>query len=645
MTWPLWFADLLVWSVQVAVVALATGILVRILRIREPGVLLVCWRALIGASLLLPFIEPWKRPEVFSGVGGAWATNVSITASIPTANMPISRGEFFNLTTIAEILGAVIAVGILVRLVMLALGLVKLRQLRRKSTSTNGDASCAAIFEEARALTGGYAEFRLSGKVESPVTFGLERPVILLPEKFLQLDARFQSAIACHELLHVRRRDWAHHLGEEVLRGIFWFHPAILWLVARVRLAREQVVDLEVVRLTAARKTYVEALLEFTGGRKVATIPAPPFLAEQQLVERVALMLKESGMSRRRLIASLSVIGCALAAAAILAVTVFPLRAAPRAAAEAQETQGVPRSAAPILRIVAVKYHGFDGATLNDTTVREQEEYLERFMKDVPRVEMPYDQKKVDEMERLIESFWKEKGVEVEVRSILTPIPNTSSARLIFDVQRYLSAPPKVAQAQEAQAGSEPVVNAESIWTGKVEQGTMYINVRGLGTLALLNGQSVAKIDMAESQAGDIRLGQSAEVYTHKGVVKGHVVQISPQVIAGNRSVFIALDSAVPSGMNPHASVGGTIRIGELKDVVYVGRPDPANIGVTPEGRVVGVIYKIVDNGKEAEQLHVEFGRVNVATIQVLSGLRPGDTIILSNMAPYRGFDHVEIKQ
>lgn len=626
---PLWFGDLLFWSAQVAVVAGAAALLVKILRIREPRALLVCWRALIGASLLLPCVEPWKRPEV--AVLAPAEPDFSLPTPIPAASAVVSHWHFPSWAMVAEILAAVILAGIAVRFLLLALGLLKLRQLRRKSAAVESSDACAAIIEETRALVGGRAQFRLSGEVGSPVTFGFSKPVVLLPEKFLQLGERFQAAIACHELLHVRRRDWTHHLGEEVLRAIFWFHPAILWLVARVRLSREQVVDQDVVRLTAERKTYVEALLEFTSGSRVA-IPAPPFLAEQQLVERVALMLKEAGMSRSRLIASLGVIGCGLAGAAIGAVSVFPLQAAPRAAAGVQEAQVARGVAAPLLRSLGVKYRGFDDATLNDTTVQEQKEYLEKFLQDPPRVETPYNQKKADEMARLIEAFWKEKGVEVEVGSTLTPIPDTRSARLVFNVQ-------------DTQGASEPVVDQSKVWTDRVKQGTMDIDVRGPGTLALLNGQPVAKIWLPESQSGDVRAGQNAKVdYGQKDIGKGRVVQISPQVIEGKRSVLVSLDSAVPSGVDAHASVEGTIQVGALKDVVYVGLPHPANMSVTPEGRVVGVIYRLVDNGKEADRLEVKFGRASVSTIQVLSGLKPGDTIILSNMSAYDKFARLEVK-
>lgn len=642
MNLPLWFGDLLFWGAQVAVLALAAAILVKTLRMREPRALLVCWRTLIGASLLLPFVEPWQRPEI--PAASSVAPDFSFSAIVPAASAASPHWHFPSWAVIAEILGAVIVAGIAVRSVMLALGLVKLRQLRRKSCAIAASDECAAIIEETRVLVGGRAEFRLSREVESPVTFGFAAPVVLLPEKFRQLGERFQAAIACHELLHVRRRDWAHHLGEEVLRAIFWFHPAILWLVARVRLAREQVVDLEVVRLTAARKTYVEALLAFTSGRRAGAIPAPLFLAEQQLVERVALMLKEAGMSRRRLIASLSVIGCGLAGAAVLAVMVFPLKAEPRAAAGVQETLTAFHGAVPILRSVAVKYRGFDDATLNDTTAQEQKEYLEKFLKDPPSVETPYDQKKADEMAKLIESFWKEKGVEVEVSSTLTPIPNTKHvtyARLLFNVQ----------DTQGGPLGSGlGVIDAKSIWTDTVKQGTMDVDVRGLGTLALLNGRPVAKIELAETQAGGVHPGQSAEVDTHKGIINGRVADVSPEVINGTRSTIIVLGSAVPSGLDAHASVEGTIQVAKLETVVYVGRP------VMAKANSQGRLFKIIDNGKEAEQVRVEYGRVSVSAVQVLSGLKPGDTVILAyktpddpqgftGMSSYEVFNRLEIKQ
>jgi beta-lactamase regulating signal transducer with metallopeptidase domain len=70
-----------------------------------------------------------------------------------------------------------------------------------------------------------------------------------------------QEAIACHELLHVRRRDWLSEILEAAVVTVLWFHPAIWILVGRIRLAREQVVDEATIRLTDSRERYVESLL------------------------------------------------------------------------------------------------------------------------------------------------------------------------------------------------------------------------------------------------------------------------------------------------------------------------------------------------------------------------------------------------
>jgi hypothetical protein len=242
---------------------------------------------------------------------------------------------------IAEIIGVAILAGCAMRLIFLGIALRKLSQLRKSSSPISSASESAAVLAEVRIQVDARAEFRFSSDIHSPVTFGLLKPIILLPEQFSFMEGRFQRAIACHELLHVRRRDWAYHVVEEVLRGALWFHPAITWLVSRVRLAREQVVDGDVIRLTNARKTYLEALLTFANGKaRAAAIPAPPFLGESHFAERVAMILKEVRMSRTKLVATLMAITCWLAWATTAAVWAFPLKAAPRGLLRLQGVAG-----------------------------------------------------------------------------------------------------------------------------------------------------------------------------------------------------------------------------------------------------------------------------------------------------------------
>jgi len=340
MNMPMWFSNLAFWSAQVLLLVAAAGLLPRVFQIRQPRVLLVYWRALLAISLLLPFAQPWHRTQNTSTINVA----PDIVSEIPVSGPAVPHWHFPGGQLIAEIAAIAILAGIAARFAILALGLLKLRRMRQASLPISAVSESCGILEEMRARVNASAEFRISADVDSPVTFGFAAPVILLPERFPSMDARFQSAIACHELLHVRRHDWAHHLAEEIFRSVFWFHPAFAWLIGRVRLAREQVVDLEVVKFTNAPKVYVETLLEFAIGRdRVRAIPAPPFLRARQLTERVALMLKEVRMSRKRLIASLITIGSCIALSLSAAVWAFPLKASPRAAQISPQTAVAPR--------------------------------------------------------------------------------------------------------------------------------------------------------------------------------------------------------------------------------------------------------------------------------------------------------------
>src|SRR5262249_13096879 len=141
-----------------------------------------------------------------------------VVPSVP--NAAVSLWRFPNFQLIAQIAGVVILAGIATRFAVLVLGLLKLRQFRKASSSIARFFEMTALLDQVRSELKVRADFRLSPDVHSPVTFGFARPLILLPEKLPSLDSRFQTAIADHELLHVRRRDWVYHLAEEIIRSM-----------------------------------------------------------------------------------------------------------------------------------------------------------------------------------------------------------------------------------------------------------------------------------------------------------------------------------------------------------------------------------------------------------------------------------------
>ena len=147
-----------------------------------------------------------------------------------------------------------------------------------------------------------------------------------------------------------------------------------------------------------------------------------------------------------------------------------------------------------------------------------------------------------------------------------------------------------------------------------------------------------ASLQIAETQAHDILLGQPAEIDTHNGIVPGHVSRIDPSVLNGTRTVDVTLDGPLPAGAVPSLSVDGTIDLAHLHDVLYVGRPAFAN----PDGSVS--LFRMDPDGKTATRVQVQVGKASVTEIQILSGLREGDRVILSDMSRYDATDKVRLE-
>ncbi len=147
-----------------------------------------------------------------------------------------------------------------------------------------------------------------------------------------------------------------------------------------------------------------------------------------------------------------------------------------------------------------------------------------------------------------------------------------------------------------------------------------------------------AALQIAETQARDIQIGQPASIDTHNGVIPGHVTRIDQSVLNGTRTVDVALDGPLPLGAVPNLSVDGTIDLEKLNDVLYVGRPALGNENSTLS------LFKIDADSKGAVRVPVKVGRESVNEIQVLEGLKEGDQVNLSDMSRQDGVDRIRLE-
>jgi bla regulator protein blaR1 len=331
MTAHISLVNIVSFAMQVTVIVAAGALLLRVFRIDAPGAILAYWRTLLVACLMLPLGQPWNKvtlPATTTAV--AMVSSALPTTGVTAATQPVPRGWQGG-----ELLLLVLAAGIAARVLWLAIGAYGLWRLRRRSRPLD---PLPDGISRAQARVGVGAGFYVSDQVSGPITFGVIRPAVVLPPALCEMPPHVQEAIACHELLHVRRRDWLHEIFEESVVAVLWFHPAVWLLIGRIRLAREQVVDEATIQLTDSRERYVESLLAVARARLFPSFsPASPFLRRHLLKKRVARILQESTMTTRKLIASLTASAAALALAATFAVRSFPLEAQGRTATTSGE--------------------------------------------------------------------------------------------------------------------------------------------------------------------------------------------------------------------------------------------------------------------------------------------------------------------
>ena len=310
--------NLIGYSAQVLVVV-ATGAMGALcLRTAAARARLACWRGIVVVCLVLPLFPTrishvvFTEPAALQVAAGDFA--VEPAAAADGSAVRLSPGE---------VVATLLVAGAGARAAWILLGLLALSRLRRRSRP-------AALPDDIEVLRRGVAPraaIRWHEGVGQPVTFGWWRPVVLLPESLQELPIEAQRAVVCHELLHVRRGDWAWMLVDEAIKCLFWFHPAMRYALAQLQLSREQLVDEEVVRITAAKQAYMNALVMFAGGDSRSVAVAAPFIRPRHLRARIRQLSEERSMSRLRIAGGLVVSLLFVTGSAWLAAATLPLQA------------------------------------------------------------------------------------------------------------------------------------------------------------------------------------------------------------------------------------------------------------------------------------------------------------------------------
>ncbi len=252
---------------------------------------LIPFSLLILAGEQLPFrVHPdHKQPAVAAAVEGmaqpllqAWPPDLTVDTAVAAAGTAAPRASTSSLALVLLCLwagGALLLLGRWMR------NWLALRMVVRRAEPT--------------VLANG-APARITAESVEPGVFGVMRPVLVLPRGIAErLTPEQLEAIVAHEVCHMRRRDNLTAALHMAVEALFWFHPLVWWLQARLVEERERACDEAVLESTREPFAYAEGILNVCKFYVEAPLSCVSGVTGSELRQRIARIL--SGQSVRKL--------------------------------------------------------------------------------------------------------------------------------------------------------------------------------------------------------------------------------------------------------------------------------------------------------------------------------------------------------
>jgi bla regulator protein blaR1 len=301
------FGDIVNHLWQSTLIALAVAALATTLRGDGAHVRYWLWWAasvkfLLPFSLLTAFGRALQEPGAPLIELAGWPAALGVLAEpFPKAERPIP---------LALVWLGVWAIGFAAVLGRWSVRALEIRALLRASAPHAG-----ALPRAAHGL-----EARTSRALLEPALVGIWRPVLLLPPGIEEQLTRSQlDAVLEHELSHWRRRDNLTAAVHMLVEAVFWFHPLVWWIGARLVEERERACDEAVVRAGHDRRTYAEGILNVCERYVASALKCAAGISGADLKSRVV------EIARNRVMGELPVRKKALLGASALATLLVPI--------------------------------------------------------------------------------------------------------------------------------------------------------------------------------------------------------------------------------------------------------------------------------------------------------------------------------
>jgi TonB family protein len=264
------------------------------------------WAAAILASLALPFFAlllPAWHSAALGGAAAIWSPVRADAASSNSHTIPstiirvVSDSPIFNKAAIFVLL--IWVTGCLFVLCRLFAGLARLAWVSARSKPLFDNDWMRTVLEitASHKISRSVRLLQCDSPLAMPLTWGIFRPIIVLPSSAGHWDDERKRIVLSHELAHIARQDWFLQICAELGRAIYWFHPLVWLAAARLRQESERASDDAVLLSGIAPSQYASQLLDLArtlenNGRVWSTALA--IARPSNLERRFAAMLNPS---------------------------------------------------------------------------------------------------------------------------------------------------------------------------------------------------------------------------------------------------------------------------------------------------------------------------------------------------------------
>ena len=220
----------------------------------------------------------------------------------------------------------------------------------------------------------------------------------------------------------------------------------------------------------------------------------------------------------------------------------------------------------------------------------------------------------------------------------LEKLKESKMAQIEASRARYHRLQKSYARAQQQVASLDVRASIEGVLQVMPLEAGQQVNMGdNIAKLARQN-ELIAELQIPERQVNGVAIGQSVTIDTRRSIVTGTVIRIDPAVVNGVVQVDVAFSESLPTEARPDLTVDGTISLASIENSVFVGRPSYSQSDSTSS------IYRLTSDGKFAERIPVTFGIGSASEIQILTGLEPGERIILSDSSAWNHLERIRIQ-